>query len=934
MPKSLPRWLPRTLRARLMLVMVPVISLSIIASGYLLTVAGKDAILDEKRTHLLGVTRVLLAYLDSRGGFAALDTGGANVDRAARIARLNAALNTATDQIASAFPGVGVGFYHRHLDAIITYGPSAEYAKTVGVAIAPEHPGRRVMASGAAEVATGTLVRGEIMNAMTPIREKDEVVGYIWANELTNDINEQVRRMQLTVFALTALALLITLSVIYLVVTRLTRDVETIKAGLERMGDDLRQRIPDLPGETGEVASAVNAMAQSLFESRSRERADADNQLREKEETLRAAIEAIDEAFVVFDPEDRLVYCNEKYRELFETTRDILIPGSRFEDMLREGVRRGQYPAAIGNEDAWIAERMAQYHRCEGHTEHQLDNGRWLRIVDRRTSSGHIVGFRVDITDLKLAKDMAEDANRIKSDFLANMSHEIRTPMNGVLGMTELLLDTDLDEEQREYAKTVSNSANALLGVINDILDFSKIEAGKLDVEVIDFDLVGLVNDVVNLLAVRAQEKQVKLAVHLDPGMHALVRGDPGRIRQVLLNLLSNAVKFTHQGEVALKLMMSADELESNRVWVHFSVEDSGIGIPAEKLATLFSPFTQADTSTTRKYGGTGLGLSIAKRLCELMGGNIGVNSTVGEGSTFWFELPLELQAESQRLALAEMGNPDEHASQARSAKILLVEDNATNQKLATALLVRQGHQVDIANDGREALAKLSISPYDLVLMDCRMPVMGGYEATRAIRQGEDGVIDPEIPVIAMTANAMQGDREEALAAGMNDYITKPISPQQLDTVIQRWLRTGKSAPGDAAARPARTPLMSDTGNTPASALFDAKGMLELLGGDIEIAQLVLPEMIGNVRQEVETLKRACSSDDASTAERAAHTIKGLAGTVCSSKVRELALDAEISARNGNLATVMQRLPALEKATEGMLDLLGRWLAENQPSGE
>ncbi|MEY2632005.1 MAG: hypothetical protein RIR00_659, partial [Pseudomonadota bacterium] len=1001
-------WWPKTLRLKLMLMMVPVVSLSIITAGYVLTLSGKDAILQEKRAHLYGVTRLLLNHLESGGGYQQLQRSykGDPADRNARIAFFNQQLATYTEQVAQSFPGVGVGYYHREIDTILTYGPVAENGSKVGVAIGATHPGRRVMASGVPAVESGLQVRGYIMNAMTPISERGQVVGYIWANELLDDIERQVAVMQATVYALTCLALLFSLGVIYFFINRLTRDVVVIKDGLDRMSKDLGQKIVPLKGETGEIADAINAMATSLQAARERERAAADAALRQSEETLRTAIEAIDEAFVLYDSEDRLVYCNEKYREIHRNAADMIVPGRTFAEIARGFAERGQYPAAIGNIDAWLAERVRLHRSGQSAYEQQTEDGRWLRIVDRKTSSGHIVGFRVDITDLKQASEAAEAANRVKGDFLANMSHEIRTPMNGVLGMTELLLTTELDEEQREFAETVRNSAQALLGLINDILDFSKIEAGKLDIEIIDFDMRLLVNEVGDMLALRAEEKHLELTCLVEPTVPALLRGDPGRLRQVLINLVGNAVKFTQKGEVALSVRLLAEE--SGRVLLLIEVRDTGIGIPEDKLRLLFSPFTQADTSTTRQFGGTGLGLSIAKKLVELMGGGIGVDSVEGQGSTFWLEIPFSIQdldqsvaGEPRQTALtgrrilvvddnatnrrlldmllrdwqcevlsAEGGVPalallrDEYAAgrqvdaalidlqmpdmdgeqlgqaikadpqlapialvlltsvamrgdgerlgqagfaaylskplkdkllrnclqtlfgqpaesgrqplitrhtlaeQARYANILLVEDNETNQKLAMTLLRKQGHRVDVADHGGVALQLLAQKHYDMVFMDCRMPVMDGFAATRAIRAGEQGVLDPAVPIIAMTANAMEGDRESVLQAGMDDYLSKPINPRQLGEMVQNWLHGGGSP----------LPLSDEAGREQAAredgaALFDPDSMREQLG-DEEIVVAILQDVVNSIDVEVRTLRRALLDQDAEAAGRAAHTMK------------------------------------------------------------
>ena len=640
---------------------------------------------------------------------------------------------------------------------------------------------------------------------------------------------------------------------------------------------------------------------------------------------------------------------------------------------------------------------------------------------------------RLGAEELATARDTAVEATRLKSEFLASMSHEIRTPMNAVIGLTELLLDTNLDREQLEYASGVGTAAAGLLAIINDILDFSKIEAGKLELEIVDFEPALLLEDVAGLLGEAAQRTGLELLAHALPGLPGVVRGDPTRLRQVLVNLVTNAVKFTAEGEVVLRAVPVSGD--GYRAVVRFEVSDTGIGIAAEDQQRMFEPFSQADASTTRRFGGTGLGLAIVRQLVELMGGHLGLVSEIDRGSTFWFELPFDLGAGlalDPDPVLPELGNlraivvddnatnrlilrqqlsswgihPDEadNASSAltrmkevaaeglpydlaildlnmpdmdgldlaralksdpatataklfllsssgrvsrdvvRDAElagtlakpvrqselfnclieglhmnrpgasaapkptdnlsgrgvVLLVEDNAMNRLVATRMLAKLGYRVDVAVDGREAITAINVENYDAVLMDCQMPEMDGYEATRHLRDAEAGT-GRHLPIIAMTAAAMQGDRDKCIEAGMDDYITKPVTVGAINVVLDRWI-----APPPSPV----TPAGGDAAAASTSALDPERfGVLrELDAGDGELLEMIAQEFLHDANEVLGALRDAIAEGDPQRVERAGHTLRGASANVGATRMADLSRKLEALGKAAALGTAPELL--------------------------
>ena len=641
------------------------------------------------------------------------------------------------------------------------------------------------------------------------------------------------------------------------------------------------------------------------------EQREASAKLQRSEQLLRGAIDAIDEAFVLFDPDDRLVFCNEKFRQLYAPVSHMLVAGVSFEDIVREGARRGQYPKAQGRVDDWVAERVALHRTGNASLVSRRADGRSMRIVERRMPDGHTVGFRIDITELVEATVAAQEASQAKSQFLANMSHEIRTPMNAILGMLALLRRTELTSRQADYAVKTEGAARSLLGLLNDILDFSKVEAGKMTLDAHPFLVDQLMSDVSVILLANMGGKDIALRLETDPAVPRQLWGDAMRLQQVLINLGGNAIKFTEEGDVVLALRV-AQKTESEVV-LDISVRDTGIGIAPENQARIFSGFTQAEASTTRRFGGTGLGVAISQRLVHLMGGELKLDSALGRGSCFSFTVNLPLVPESLVwTANAPQASSSLHGPLTTPApryrlqglRLLVVEDNLNNQQVARELLEDEGAWVQIAQHGQEAIEAVaavmaSQTPFDVVLMDLQMPVMDGFTATRKIR---DELGQTDLAIIAMTANAMVSDREAYLAAGMNAHVGKPFDLNQL---VQLLLQHAPARTHTAEPRPLSAAPMPPSprhhershGRGVAQAALaagvDMDAALNRLGGNRPVYVRMLGRFVADLANMPAQLQAQLETGKTQEAVALMHTLKGLAGTLGATDLAAVAADAE-----------------------------------------
>ena len=595
----------------------------------------------------------------------------------------------------------------------------------------------------------------------------------------------------------------------------------------------------------------------------------AEAEIERSAQLLRGAIDAIDEAFVLYDPDDRLVLCNDKYRQIYCGVAHLMVPGTRFEDIIRAGAEAGDYAEAVGRVDAWVVERLAAHHAGDRTLTQKLSTGPTLRIVERKMPDGHTVGFRIDISELVRATEAAEQASRAKSQFLANMSHEIRTPMNAILGMLALLRKTALTPRQADYAGKTEGAARSLLRLLNDILDFSKVEAGKMALDLQPFRIDQLLRDLSVIVSANIADKPVEVLFDIDPQLPRELVGDALRLQQVLINLAGNAVKFTAQGEVVLAIRVLAQD--SAQVSLEVSVRDTGIGIAPENQARIFSGFTQAEASTTRRFGGTGLGVAISQCLVALMGGELRLDSALGRGSRFHFALTLPV---APGAALVSGPTP------AAALRALVVDDNPSARDVLQRMGDSLGWVVDVADSGEAALALLQAQAAQgiacqAVFVDWQMPGLNGWATSLRIRELGLGGQAPVIVMVTAHGREMLAQRSQAEQALLDGFLVKPVTASMLfDAVADAGLARGTqraSQPAHAAGpkRLAGLRLLLAEDNLNNQQV--ARELLEDEGASVQIA--------GNGQQAVEAVAAAQPPFDVVLMDLQMPVMDGLAAT-------------------------------------------------------
>ncbi|MDQ7833107.1 MAG: ATP-binding protein [Desulfovibrionaceae bacterium] len=703
------------------------------------------------------------------------------------------------------------------------------------------------------------------------------------------------------------------------------RELRQLALSFSGMRGQLRESFAELEARSATIAEQ-NRTLEDRVHRRTRELAGLNNRLRAIFDAIPGHIHVIGRDFRVVDVGDKMLRAMGKNRQE--------VVGRLCHEVFRD------LPAVCENCPVAGLDAAARIHTRPSTPEEEARLGMAFMVYSAPVmgGDGEVWGFiecLMDISQLRAverelvqAKELAEEAARVKGEFLAGMSHEIRTPLNSIIGLTEITLQTDLNRDQRDHLQTVQEAGKALLALINDILDFSRLGARRMDLHDEHFSLPRIISSVARTLRIQARKKGVSLRARMKKGCPMASRGDPDRLRQVLVNLVGNALKFTEKGEVQLWAEPWAGEIRpgdpEGTVWVRFFVRDTGIGIHPDKIAVIFDPFRQADGSITRRYGGTGLGLAICRQLVERMGGEIGVESAPGQGSTFFFTLPLAPGDPAEvRKNRTEAPSMEALRDASRPLRVLVAEDNAMNVKLARALLGRLGHAVQTARNGREALERLSREPFDVVLMDLEMPEMDGLTATRRIRAGEAGQAARDVPVVAMTAHALGDMRRECLGAGMNGFLTKPVDFGELVRILDEVVPPAADGrdlpiPPGLPARAASPAPPHQVQGLPAPDAVDAgeavnvAQAMDKLGNDaelyLELCRLYLDEL-GTRREAV---ARLAAGGTAEEVFRMAHSCKNSCGAIGAVACVEQSSWTEKAARGGDVAAARAALARLD----------------------